>query len=52
MAAKGYSTSKWAGQSNYECDSCPFATLDEQEMKDHVSFHQLGEPENAGKEGS
>lgn len=37
--AKGYHTTKWNGMSNYECDSCPFSSLREDEIKEHVAFH-------------
>ena len=38
--AKGYETNKWAGKSNYECKTCEFSTLNEEEMKKHVQFHK------------
>lgn len=39
---QGYTTTKWSGKSNYECDSCQFATLNEADIKEHVKFHDLG----------
>ena len=42
MAGKGYKTTKWKGLDNYECCSCKYATLDEDQIKMHVRAHDLG----------
>jgi hypothetical protein len=39
-----YRTTKWKGLDNFECASCPYATLDEEKIKIHVSAHAAGVP--------
>ena len=34
-----YTTTMWAGRLNYECKACPYATLDEDLIKQHVTKH-------------
>lgn len=34
-----YTTSTWAGKPNYECTVCPYATLDEALIRQHVIKH-------------
>lgn len=34
-----YTTSVWNGEPNYECTACPYATLDEELIKQHVTKH-------------
>ncbi len=31
-----YSVGQWNGRDNYQCNECPFATLNEAEMLDHI----------------
>lgn len=33
----GYRVTKWAGLDNYECERCPFATLDGPRIREHVA---------------
>ena len=34
-----YTTTMWAGKPNYECKVCPYATLDVDLIKQHVTKH-------------
>lgn len=34
-----YTTGVWNGKPNYECTVCPYATLDEELIKQHVTKH-------------
>lgn len=48
---KGYTTTKWNKLPNYECNDCPYATLDEDNMKDHVRLHDGDAVVAAANEG-
>lgn len=45
---KKYTTSKWAGLTNYECESCPFSTTNLEEMETHVFFHRNPTAQGSG----
>lgn len=34
-----YKITEWKGLDNYECVICPFATLKQEEIKDHMRIH-------------
>lgn len=38
-AKEMYTEGTWAGHVNYECKACPFSTLDEALIKQHVTKH-------------
>lgn len=48
MSEDGYKVTKWAGKDNYVCDSCPFATLNEFEIKKHVAQKHRPPPKPQG----
>lgn len=37
---RGYRITKWAGHDNHECLNCPYKTLDEVRIEDHVRKHR------------
>lgn len=41
---RGYRIGRWAGKPNYECLVCPFSTLDQMVVEDHVNDHRMGLP--------
>lgn len=43
-ADPGYTIGTWAGRPNYLCAACPFATLEEAEIRDHVLSHRVAPP--------
>lgn len=45
MSKDGYTISKWADLDNYECDFCPFATVEGKEvMITHLASHAAEAP--------
>lgn len=37
-----YTITQWRGKDNYECNHCPYATLDKENMRKHLWFkHRL-----------
>ena len=38
-AEKLYTEGTWSGKVNYECKACPFATLDHDLIRQHVTIH-------------
>jgi hypothetical protein len=45
LEGEGYTVSKWATVDNYECDDCPFATLDLPIMLEHRKQRHTNQPE-------
>jgi hypothetical protein len=37
---KAYSTKKWHDKVMYQCEICPFSTLDLEEAEDHQAMHR------------
>lgn len=40
MSEKGYRENRWNGLPHFECQKCPFDTLDEAAMVAHVETHE------------
>jgi hypothetical protein len=38
--AKAYSTKSWHGKTMYQCEICPWSTLDHDEIEKHAARHQ------------
>ena len=47
---KPYTVGKWKGFDNYECKLCPFSTLHENVMKEHI-FRKHGPKPQASVQG-
>jgi hypothetical protein len=43
VPAKGYTTGDWRGHARHECERCPYSTLDEALIQQHVAIeHRPG----------
>lgn len=42
--SQAYKTTKWGKHTNYECASCPFATLEKGVIENHVRQAHGAEP--------
>jgi hypothetical protein len=51
-AAKGYKETSWKGHKNYECEQCPFKTLDKEAIGDHIRVVHGGVADEKTEGGS